>query len=339
MKKTVFYLLVTALLILGLSPASQAIDKLGQTGMPFLKIDVGGRASAMGSASAAVTDDATSMFSNLAGLAFVDGFEVAMNQTNWIADIKHYAGGVAYGFKNWGTFGVSLIYMDYGTMTETRPYDGSDPILRNQGYEDLGDFEVGEYAVGLSYGRRISNQFSIGAQIKMVKQDLYESLILHEVYGETVVQNEQTVNAFDFGTLYYTGWKDLRVAMSIRNFSRQGRYVFERFELPLMFNIGMAMDVMTLFADSDMHKLTVAVDAIHPRDYSERIHLGAEYGMSNMLFLRGGYKFNYDEEGLTFGVGVNKPLGNYGVKFDYSYGDFGEFFGSVHRISWSIYMK
>jgi len=340
MKKISTYLLVAVLTIFVVTVSQAGVDKLGQTGMPFLKMDVGGRASAM-AAHCAVLNDATAMFSNLAGLAMVDGLDFMVNQTNWIADIKQYAGGVAYGTEKWGVFGLSFVYMDYGTFKETRPYDGTDPVLMNAGYEDLGDFEVGEYAIGLSYARRISSQFSIGGQIKYAKQDLYESLMYNErLLKEEISQNVESSFAVDFGTLYYTGWQDLRIAMSVRNFSQQERYVRQRFELPLMMNIGVAMDVMPLISGEEGDtKLTVAVDALHPRDYSERMHVGAEFAMKDMLFVRAGYKFNYDEEGLTAGIGLDKMFGNIGIKFDYAYGSFGDFFGEVHRISWGIYMK
>ena len=48
--------------------------------------------------------------------------------------------------------------------------------------------------------------------------------------------------------------------------------------------------------------LLVSIDAIHPRDYTERINLGAEYVLMDMIALRAGYRFNYDEEGLTAGL-------------------------------------
>jgi len=166
--------------------------------------------------------------------------------------------------------------------------------------------------------------------------------LMYSDYLQTTVlsQNIEDVIAFDFGTLYYTGYKDLRLSMSVRNFSRQGRFIQQRFELPLTMDIGIAMDLMPYFmGDNSGNKLTLAIDALHPRDYSERLHIGAEYALSDLLFLRGGYKLNYDEEGLCAGVGVNKMFGNFGVKFDYAFTDFGEFFGSVHRISWHIYMK
>jgi len=338
-KSTIVFVLIV--LILGTMQPSFAIKKLAQAGMPFLTLDVSGRAAGMGASYVAVGNDATAMFYNLAGLAFVEGFDVMINQTNWLLDTKHYAAGVAYGLGNLGTFGLSVVYMNYGSFTETWPYEGSDPALINQGYETGLDFDIGEYAIGLSYARRLSSKFSVGSQIKYVKQDLYESLIFHEVEGkEMTVQNEEGIIAFDFGTLYYTGFKDLRFGMSVRNFSQQGRYVKERFELPLSFKLGVAMDVLTLFNTEDTsHKLTLAVDAWHPRDYTERIHIGAEYLLMDVLALRAGYKFNYDEEGLTAGVGVLKSFSNFGIRIDYSYSDFGQFFDAVHRISWSITYK
>ncbi len=343
MKKYLICLLTILVLVLGFSRTSFAIKKLAQAGMPFLTLDVGGRSAAMGEAKVAVAENSVAMFSNLAGLAMMnDGLEVMVNQTNWIVDTKHYAAAVAYGLGKWGTFGASLVYMDYGTFTETFPYDGADPELINKGYQTGQDFQIGEYAIGIGYGRQISNKFSVGAQVKYVNQDLYESLIFHEVLGEQLtVQNNEQIFAFDFGTLYKTGFKDLRFGMSIRNFSEQGRYVVERFELPLTFSVGIAMDVLTLFnTSSDLEqKLTVAVDALHPRDYTERIHLGAEYFLMDFLAVRGGYKFNYDEQGLTAGIGLKKDFSGFGLGFDYSFTDFGEFFDAVHRISWSISYK
>jgi len=342
MKKSAIYLVAVLVFLFGIIPSSHAaLKKLGQTGLPFLKIEADGRTAAMGGANAGLCDDAASMFGNLAGLAFVEGWNLTLNQTNWLLDTKHYATGIAYGLGKWGTFGASIVYMDYGSFIETWPYEGTDPSMTNLGFEIGQEFDVAEYAIGISYARNISSQFAIGGQVKYAKQDLFESLMWHEAQGkELTVQNEVSVMAFDFGTIYYTGFKDLRIAMSIRNFSRQARYVRQRFELPLNFTIGVAMNIMTLFGSEDPNnRLTLAIDALHPRDYTERIHLGAEYMFMDLLALRGGYKFNYDEEGIAGGLGIKKWFGNFGVKFDYSYSAFGEFFDAVHRMSWGIMLK
>jgi len=230
--------------------------------------------------------------------------------------------------------------MDYGTFTETQPYSGYDLGQRDIGYTVVGDFTVQEYALGISYVRKISSAFSFGAQIKYAYEDLYQSMIYDYRLGQNVLSNNRVqMYAFDLGTLYYTGWKDLRFGMSIRNFSRQGKFVDQRFELPLTMTMGLAMDVMSVFMPESKQHLTMAVDWLHPRNWRERVHVGAEYTLFDMLCVRAGYKFNYSEEGLTAGIGVTKAMGDYGVRVDYSYGAFGDFFGSVQRIGIGISMK
>ncbi len=341
MKNRNLILLVAILMTIFLSSSLQAgVIKYAQAGMTFLKIDPDGRSAAMGSAVTAMTSHSMAMFSNPAALGLCHGFDLAMTETNWIADIKHYAFAASYGFQNLGTFGISAVYMDYGNLIRTVPYSGADPTLKNIGYINLGTFTVDEYALGTSYSRQISNSFSIGGTVKYVHQHLGSSETLDVSSGKRVkTENIQNLMAFDFGTLYYTGWKDLRFGMSIRNFSGQGRYVDQRFELPLTMSMGLAMNVMSIWSDNSSQKLNVAVDWRHPRDYEERFHFGMEYVFMNMLYLRAGYKFNYDEEGLTAGVGINKEFGSYGIRFSYAYGAFGDFFGSVNRISFGVSFK
>ncbi len=335
--KSLILLVAMLMVMLWVSSPQAGVTKYAQAGMAFLKIDPDGRSAGMGSAVTAMADNSMAMFSNPAGMGFTSGWDLAMTQTNWIADIKHYAIGASYGFANIGTFGLNVVYMDYGDMKRTVPYSGSDPTLKDIGYLDLGTFTVGEYAIGLSYSRQISSQFSIGGTVKFVRQDLSWSETLDVSSGQKVTtDNIQDLAAFDFGTLYYTGWKDLRLGMSVRNFSQQGRYVDQRFELPLTMTIGVAMNVMSIWTDDTMHKLNVALDWSHPRDYEERLHLGFEYVLAEMLAVRAGYKFNYDEEGLTFGVGIDKKFGSFGIRFDYAYGAFGDFFNQVHRTSFAI---
>jgi len=83
----------------------------------------------------------------------------------------------------------------------------------------------------------------------------------------------------------------------------------------------------------ESQSLVLAIDAVHPRDYTERIHIGGEYWYMDMIALRAGYKYNYDEEGLSAGVGIKYAVeGGFGIKIDYSYSDLGVF-DAVNRIS------
>lgn len=328
--------LLTALFILLLSAEPIAAQtKYGQAGMAFLKIDVGVRSAAMAGTYGSVSGDASAMFTNPAGLALVEGFGAMTSINNWIADTKLYGIGLAYNHPVLGTFGVGLVSMDYGDFYATEPYDGTDPVLRNEGFIETGTFSVLEYAIGVSYARQISTRFYVGGQVRYATQDLGSVVIYDEFAGENVSSESRVSNVIlDFGTLYYTGFRDLRFGVAFRNFSNQSDYFNQRFELPLTFDFGVAMDVLSLLpsapADS---RLTLALDAIHPRDSEEHVHAALEYGFMDTVFLRGGYKFNYDEQGLTAGLGVQTGLDAIGFRADYAYAAFGPFFGAVHRVA------
>jgi hypothetical protein len=88
---------------------------------------------------------------------------------------------------------------------------------------------------------------------------------------------------------------------------------------------------MTVIDYEDVGVL-LAVDVTHPNDTRERVNLGTEVRVLQNLFLRGGYRINYDIEGGTMGAGVRVPLGDLRVDFDYAYAIY-DMLPSIHRIS------
>jgi hypothetical protein len=60
--------------------------------------------------------------------------------------------------------------------------------------------------------------------------------------------------------------------------------------------------------------------------------LGLEYQWNKMLFLRGGYKINIDEQDFTFGAGFTVPISIAQFTLDYSFTNFSRL-GSAHRFS------
>jgi len=97
--------------------------------------------------------------------------------------------------------------------------------------------------------------------------------------------------------------------------------------------MGLAMDVLKFWNNENSDfELNTAIDLLHPIDYTERVHIGTELGFKKMFFFRAGYKFNYDVENYSFGLGFNFSLGDFGAVLDYAYTN-AEFFGSVNRLS------
>lgn len=308
-------------------------EKRAQTGMKFLSTSLDARATALGGAVTADESFNTSsaLFYNPAGLArMTSAFHVGFSNTSFIADINYNAFSVAFQPQggNFGTFGLSIMSVDYGEIIPTIRDDSE------AGYRDVTSaaFSPGGLAVGVGYGRSFTDRFSIGAQVKFVNQDFGDQFTTSST---TRAFDESTV-AFDFGILYNTGFRSLVLGMSARNFSREITYVQNSFELPLTFQFGLAMDLVDFTSmDPNMHSFNLRVDAQRPRDFQEHLKVGGEYTFMSIFSLRAGMAetFVQDEErGFSLGAGLNLAVSNIQLTADYSYTEFGVF-DSVNRFS------
>ena len=102
--------------------------------------------------------------------------------------------------------------------------------------------------------------------------------------------------------------------------------------LPINFKFGGCINLI----EGDDHYLTFAAEGSHPSDNLEKYNAGMEYTYKDLFVLRGGGRFNYDEDGFTAGGGLRVPFGQESeLKFDYAFQDFG-ILTEVHRFSMSI---
>lgn len=308
--------------------------KLAQTGMKFLNVGATAQATGMAEAVTAIEGQSVSMFYNPAGMARQESFvDVYINQTQWIADITHNFASISVNpwGGSYGVIGMTLQFVDYGDLQQTIRADNT------QGFLDIGLFKPAASAIGIGYANALSDRFSVGGNVKFVNQNLGTAITDIDPQGARVEKSSSTdVLVFDFGMLYKTGFKSLQFGVSVRNFSKEVKYEEEGFQLPLIFKIGLSMNLIELLEmDKTTHSLLLAVDATHPRDYPEQINLGAEYTFMKLLSVRGGYMFNNDEYGLTAGVGIQKDIAGFHLGVDYSYMPFGVF-STVHRIAFQM---
>ena len=305
---------------------SQNVTKVGTTAAGFLNIDVGARAIGMGGAYVSVSDDAMSMYWNAAGIARINGAQAVFTHNRWLADIAYNYAGFAMNLGNLGSLGVNAQFMTMDKMERTT-------IMEPDGTGEL--FGAGSYAFGLAYGRNLTDRFSIGFNFKYLREEIYHS--------------SASGMAFDIGTLFDTQYNGLKIGMSITNYgtkmSMSGRDMLiqtdidpsisgnnhninanlatDQFDLPLMFRVGVSMDVLKGIGNSN---LIVAVDALHPNDDVESVNVGAEYMYAKMFALRGGYKTLFardSEQGLCFGAGFYWNVSGMKLMIDYAYQDFG----------------
>ena len=317
----------------GTAQAQQVDDreKLAQTGFKFLSLAGDARAAGLSAAVTAREGGAAMLFYNPAGMAWFEGSsDVSLSQTSWIADITHNHGAVALrpAGGRFGVVGVSLSFADYGDLTETVYADNE------QGFLELGTFSPSAFAVGLGYANAVTDQFSVGGQVKYATEDFGD--VVSGVDGAGGFQRESVQEgtlAYDIGVHYKTGFESLSFAVSARNFAPEVTFAEESFQLPLTLQIGVAMDVLDLTSlDPGTHSLVVGLDAANPRDFSEQVKAGAEYTFLDTFSLRGGYTFPTDEEGVSLGAGIQQSLGGVGFEADYAFTDFGVF-SRVHRVA------
>ncbi len=313
--------------------------KLAQTGFNFLSVGTDARATGMGEAFTTIEGSSVSLLYNPAGLAGIKTFvDLSLNNMKWIADIKYLSGTVSFSpfDGQYGVIGVSFMTIDYGTFnfTQVAPTE--------QGYVDLEGWPTpSAYVIGVGYGRALSDQFSVGGQIKYARQNLGQSIV--PVYTTVVDENgkprQDTTNemrdyaqgtlAFDFGTLYKTGLKSLTFGVSVNNFAPEIKYERESFQLPLSFKFGVSMNLLDLIPGiGEDHTFFASIDAVHPRSYDEFLNVGGEYIFAKTISVRLGYISGHPDYDFTAGVGVQKL----GIAVDYSYMPH-KIFNNIHRLS------
>ncbi len=317
-------------------------QRVGTSSMTYLKIPVGARAEAMGGAYVAIANDPFAVYWNPAGIAqlenrwrgkyvvdplrppegvkappsglsplFRGNRSLGMVHINWLAEINYDAIAYVHPLPK-GYLGVSMASLTTADMEITTEYnpDGTGEY-----------FSYSDALFGLSYALAMTDNFSWGVTLKYARE------ILADTHMENVM--------FDLGTYYWTGFRDLRIGVSLMHFGPNarpdGEYTYydenneesqkryKPYSPPTEFRLGGAM---TLFA-TGQHKFLGAMQLNHPVDNSENLKFGMEYGYMGMLFARGGFKLNTDEDDWTLGGGVRVPWRGLALSADYSYTDFG----------------
>lgn len=280
---------------------TQDFRKTATAGFTFLEIPVTARAAALGESSISLSDmNSQGIFNNPAILGFSNmSHSFSGSYSNWFADIKHYASSYSINFE-FGVLALGVVVLDYGSMPRTITGGG-------QGvFNIIGSFEANAVSFGLAYSKLLTDRFSFGVVAKYVEEkiDIYKASNL----------------LFDGGVLYYTGLGSLRIAASLQNFGTNSKFIADEFKMPIMLRLGASAEVIG-DKNSD-YRVTLISEALHPTDADERINLGTEISWNEIITLRAGYKFFYDEETYSFGLGINPKL-QFPFVADFSLADYG----------------
>ncbi len=299
-------LILFVILVIILGPVSLQAGEPGTSGFVFLRLGNGARASGMGEAFTAVSDDATAIYYNPAGMANVEGVELNVTHSEWMMDIRFEQVSVVNELLG-GAAGISFTGLYYGEIDRY----GENPSLTPDG-----TFSPYDLALSAGYAYDILPNIAVGAAVKVI----YEKIDFESATGYAV----------DMGISHKSMIEGLTLAASMLNLGPQAKFVEEKFYPPLQLRTGASYryDENRWLEGS----LIFAGDVIFPNDSDAKIHFGTEYSYRDLFSARFGYKGNYYVQGWTMGFGVLYRK----LKFDYAYMPMQYELGNSHRFSLTV---
>jgi len=318
------------------------VSRVGTAAGQFLKIGIGARAAAMGEAMVPIAGDVSSLYWNPSGIASIKRTSALASRIDFIAGIRHNFFGLVHPLNQSSAIGVSVTSLNSGDIEIT--------TIDEPG--GTGAFyDVNNLSLGISYARFLTDRFQIGITAKLVQEGIYR-------------EKARTV-AVDIGSILNTGLLGIKLGIALTNFGGEMRLSgpdlerdfadrdnpqnpsvdaelqTDKWPLPLSFRVGLATDLVGRqgqFFDTPNNRLTVLADFVDSNDALLRSNWGVEYGLYDILFLRGGYHglilasdlakadFNfstYETASYTLGAGLRYDFGWGLITVDYALSDYG----------------
>ncbi len=328
MKKQYRHLVVVLALLPGLvafEALGQSNERFGTSALSELTVPVTPRTISLASTMTGGMNGASgveALISNPAAILVNQSTTAMFSRMNYIADTGVNYFGVAQRFGS-SNIGLTVTSWDYGDMYET--------TVENPENDPNNTWSAATIAVGLTYGRQLTDRIAAGITFKGLSQRI------DDIDARTV--------ALDAGMTYIVGESGLRFGVSLRNFGPQfsfngvglqqpivtssstvGDYEVPaeirdvKSELPSMLNFGA---VYEREFTSDMTATVLANYRSNSYDVNQYAG-GLELNFQNLLFVRGGVDVATEQELVHWsewnvGGGLSLPIGPSRLMVDYAY--------------------
>ena len=313
------------LIILILTSMSQA-DGFKKYAGEFLSAGVGSRALGMGGAFVAVANDVTAGYWNPAGLVESSGLQFQfMHAKQFMSSIQYDYFGASKPIDDKSTLGLSLIRWGVNDIKDSRYALAGSNISEGLDYSKITSFNVADYVFYISYAHRYTENLSLGANIKIIYRDF---------------ASESAMGiGFDAGLKYrllpklFLGLmvRDITTTMMAWSTSEK-EFVTPSFRPGLTYRFD--IDDIDLYLQPSMDLAFL----FESRNKSAQVGFGIlsidsfwgfEAGFKDICFLRLGY-----DDLSRFNAGLGVSINKFAV--DYSYTNFDDVLGNVHRISFHL---
>ncbi len=300
MLKAAKYLIVIAIIMLIPVGSTQA---QGEAGVYALQIQPGARANSMGQCFVAISDDATGIWWNPGGMAFVNVSVDLMHSQlvpDLMSDVFYEYIGFAYRMKGIGTIGAAMVYLTYGDYSITR--EGSP--------DEIGVGSAWEMAPTVSGAIKIFDSIGIGMNLKFI----YSHLASEGTGAEGSEPGTGHSVAIDIGGLWKVPDFDigsftvsrLNLGASVSNLGPSISYMNPDQAAPLPRNLRLGFSYSPY--SSEVGLLTFTGEFQRPLvefSRSNIYHAGGEFLYANLIAVRAGYV--HDRDGYikdpTYGLG------------------------------------
>ena len=288
----------------------------GTSGAAFLELPVGSRPLSMGDAFTAEVNDINAIYFNPAGLGSMKYPVLSINHQELIEDSRFENISMCYPlFQGYIGFSNSIFWVppfekidiDGNKTGEVTFYNGCTTVA--YGY----DFEFIYIGGGLKYVyQRIDTLFvqSVAVDIGILK-----GMYLYSPFNAPL--------------------RNFHIGISMLNLGSGARDD----PLPRMLRLGLSYKLTNWFGlnmdfTENMIDSSDLYDFTYGFDEGFRMNLGVEFTWLELLFLRGGYRFN-DGGTYTFGIGFNYVIKNVTFNLDASYAET-KVFGPTYSITLSF---
>ncbi len=310
-------------------------DRRGTAGSEQLLVPLTARTVGLGGGFASGLTGASGLeglWANPAALTVNTGTNALFSHMAYVAEIDVNHIGIAQRF---GANQIALTITNWGF---------GDIPLQTEANPEITDvtWSASFYTVGATYARDFTDRIAAGVTFKVV--------------SERIDDMNATGVAFDAGMTYTVGESGLRFGVSLKNFGPQRAYDgtgLNRnarvggmdatisldgadYELPSLLNFGIAY-TRPLGAAAEV---TLLGNFRSNSFASDQYSAGLEFGLQNLVYIRGGYQFEEDMDltmfsGANFGAGLNLNAVGTALTVDYAYRTTDPFDG-VHVITASV---
>ncbi len=316
-------LIITALILFNYFAFSQTG---GNSTYNFLNLTSCARIASMGGDFLAIKDDdITLALTNPSIISKNMNNHLALNFIDYYTDVNYGFASYSRTFKKYGSFCANMQFIDYGKFTRA-----------DETGETYGNFNAGEYALSIGWGRALDSSFFIGANFKSI----YSALESYNSFGI----------AADIAATYYNADKQITATFIAKNIGRQlHTYSGTRESLPFEIQLGMSKKMehipfrfSLLYNHLEKYDLTYenpditnTIDPISGDTLTEKrfnkftdnlmrhFVFGGEFSITKNFSLRAGYNYQRRKElmvdskastiGFSWGIGFRVS------KFNFSY--------------------